>query len=56
MSLSAEIGRFLLVAGVYVGFTFLWGWYKGRQEDAEAEAEAEAAADDGDAGPAGGGA
>jgi len=53
MSLSAEVGRFLLVAGVYIGFTFLWGWYKGRQEDAEAEAAAD---DDGDAGPAGGGA
>ena len=55
MSLSAEIGRFLLIAGVYVGFTFLWGWYKGRQEGAEADAET-ATDDDGEAGPAGGGA
>ena len=57
MSLSAEIGRFLLVAGVYVGFTFLWGWYKGRQDGAEADTETAAEPeDDGDVGPAGGGA
>ncbi|MFB6155615.1 MAG: hypothetical protein ABEJ22_06940 [Haloferacaceae archaeon] len=35
MSLSSQLLTFLAVAVVYIGFTFLWGWYKGRQEDRE---------------------
>lgn len=39
MSLSFEIIKFLAVASVYIGFTFVWAWYKGRQEDTTDEEE-----------------
>ena len=33
MSFSGQILMFLGVASIYIGFTFVWAWYKGRQED-----------------------
>lgn len=32
MSFSSQILMFLGVASIYIGFTFVWAWYKGRQE------------------------
>lgn len=49
MSLSAEVAKFLLVSAVYIGFTFAWGWYKGREEEKESEAEDVAAGTGGEA-------
>jgi hypothetical protein len=37
MSFSSQILTFLGVSAVYIGFTFVWAWYKGKQEDAEAD-------------------
>ncbi|WP_164974676.1 hypothetical protein [Halegenticoccus tardaugens] len=39
MSLSVEIAKFLLVSAIYIGFAFVWGWYKGREENEEEEPE-----------------
>lgn len=36
MSFSSQILTFLGVSAVYIGFTFVWAWYKGKQEDEEA--------------------
>lgn len=33
MALSTQIGLFLAVALVYIGFVFIWAWHKGRQID-----------------------
>lgn len=33
MSLSSQLGLFIAVGIVYVSFTFIWAWHKGRQED-----------------------
>jgi hypothetical protein len=44
MSLSGQLLSFLGVAAVYIGFTFAWGWYKGRQDEKEAAEEREASA------------
>lgn len=35
MSFSSQILTFLGVASIYIGFTFVWAWYKGRQETEE---------------------
>lgn len=32
MSFSSQLLSFLGVASLYIGFTFVWAWYKGRQE------------------------
>jgi hypothetical protein len=40
MSFSSQILSFLGVSAVYIGFTFVWAWYKGRQDDGEATAAA----------------
>lgn len=32
MSFSGQILMFLGVASIYIGFTFVWAWYKGRQD------------------------
>jgi hypothetical protein len=52
MSLSSQLLSFLGVAAVYIGFTFAWGWYKGRQEDRE---NAEASTEESTADTSGGG-
>lgn len=39
MSLSGQMLSFLAVAVVYIGFTFLWGWWKGKQNDETANGE-----------------
>ncbi|MFB6220236.1 MAG: hypothetical protein ABEH90_02240 [Halolamina sp.] len=44
MSFSSQILSFLAVSAVYIGFTFVWAWYKGQQED-EPGGPGEAAAD-----------
>lgn len=43
MSFSGQILQFLGVASIYIGFTFVWAWYKGRQES-NPRAESESAA------------
>lgn len=43
MSFSSQILTFLGVSAVYIGFTFVWAWYKGKQDD---EAAAAAAAEE----------
>lgn len=35
MSFSSQILTFLGVSAVYIGFTFAWAWYKGKQEEDE---------------------
>jgi len=41
MSFSTEILTFLGVSAIYIGFTFVWAWYKGKQDEAKAAAETE---------------
>lgn len=45
MSFSSQILTFLSVAAIYVGFAFVWAWYKGRQETRERRTQAERPAD-----------
>ena len=35
MALSTQIGLFIAISLVYIGFTFAWAWYKGREEDGD---------------------
>lgn len=40
MSLSIQIGLFLLTGAAFVSFVFLWAWYVDRGGDATSEGEA----------------
>jgi hypothetical protein len=39
VSFSGQILTFLGVAAIYVGFTFVWAWYKGRQATNEMQSD-----------------
>lgn len=45
MSFSSEILTFLGVSAVYIGFTFIWAWYKGKQDTADAATVTDNSAD-----------
>lgn len=49
MSFSSQILTFLGVSAVYIGFTFVWAWYKGKQDSEDIVAGASTEPDDGTA-------
>jgi len=46
MSFSSQILSFLGVSAVYIGFTFVWAWYKGTQDAEDVIAGASTEPDD----------
>lgn len=46
MSFSSQILTFLGVSAIYIGFTFIWAWYKGKQDSEDIIANASTEPDD----------